>query len=171
MSIRICPPVVAAAVAVLLGGFSAQAQDTLREVVNEAFYEHLDEADDAVEALLDWRHVLVNVAADDSQAPTLPKTTLISVSRRDVQELSAVIDAIVATLPGGGAARPATRGDLRAHAEKAQQIAKELLDMTPRAVGTSGAAADVVTVDRTALQRLELEIDAMEQVAPRQLKR
>jgi hypothetical protein len=64
--------------------------------------------------------------------------------------------------------------------DKAREITRELLpETTSGAVGTSGTTAprgptrtgDIIKVDRAALERLEVEIDAIERVAPRALQR
>jgi hypothetical protein len=140
----------------------------------EAIHEHIDEAEEALEMLLDWRHVLTAATSQprDTTPPTEPATTLISVPRSDVERLTKLLDAVMAMVPKPPQAGTAPRGDLRAHAEKAQEIARELLPAaSTQPVGTSGRAGDagIVVVDRAALERLEVEIDAMERVAPRRL--
>jgi hypothetical protein len=132
--------------------------------------------------LLDWSHVLT--AVESANVPG-PSTTLISVEREPVTKLARVLEAISSsasrTLPARSDA-PATepRGDLRAHVEKAREITRELMpEGGTGAVGTSGTAAprgptrtgDIIKVDRAALERLEVEIDAIERVAPRALQK
>jgi hypothetical protein len=155
----------------------------------EAIHDHIEEAEDLVEALLDWQHAPTasGDAARGTWAPQ-PATTLIAVDRERVQKLAAAIDAIAVMMPPS----PAGRGDLAAHARKAQEIARELMPSAGTdAVGTTGAAtgaaapattadrsanraaagSGVVTLDRTALERLELEIDAMDRLSARALGR
>jgi hypothetical protein len=148
----------------------------LTSAAAEAIHEHMEEAEDLVESLLDWRHVLttVNTGRDDRDTPTEPATTLIAVRRHEVQELARLLDATSAMLPAAPHAASAPRGDLRAHADKARAIVRELMPAGTAPVGTTGATSDtsdLITVDRTALQRLEIELDAMELLAPRRLHR
>lgn len=138
----------------------------------EGIHEHIDEAEEALEMLLDWRHVLTTATQQprETPPPTAPATTLISVPRADVARLAQLLDAVVAMVPTPARAGSMPQGDLRAHAVKAQDIARELMPAAPgRPVGTSGADTNTMVVDRAALERLEVEIDAMERVAPRQL--
>jgi hypothetical protein len=155
-------------------GISAQsAAAPLNDQAAESIREHVDEAEDLVENLLEWRHVLTAAGRDTRDAlPTSPASTLISVERSEIQRLSELLSAAAAVLPGTGQPAPSRpRGDLRAHLEKAQEIARELLPDAPSApVGTSGGRGDLIEVDRAALQRLEVEIGAIDLVAPRRLK-
>lgn len=143
----------------------------------EAILDHIDVAEDMVESLLDWRHVLIGKDSADIPGPS---TTLISIEREPVVKLAGALDAISSMLPAP-ADRTTTepRGDLRAHVEKAREIARELMpNVAAGAVGTSGTAGqkdpthtgDIIEVDRAALERLEVEIDAIERVAPRALQ-
>jgi hypothetical protein len=48
----------------------------------EAVRDHVDEAEDLIESLLDWRHALTTrTGKGDSHLPTTPENTLVSVSR------------------------------------------------------------------------------------------
>ena len=136
----------------------------------EAIREQLDEAEDLIESLLDWRHVLtaVTTSRGDSQSPMAPANTLISVSREELQRLSVYLTAMSAMAPKA-AQTAAPRGDLRAHVDKAHEIARELLPIAApaRPVGTAGTDDRVVTIDRTAIERLEIELDAIERLLPR----
>jgi hypothetical protein len=148
---------------------AAPAQVPVTETTAEGIREHLDEAEDLVDDLLQWRHVLTHVSPQSSGAPTptAPVNTLVGIDAADITKLQGLIGAAVRMLPAGSAAAT-SRGDLAAHLRKAQAIAGELSPAaTP--VGTSGSAASVITVDRTALQRLEIELEAAEEVAPRRL--
>jgi hypothetical protein len=165
---------IAGLLAAVLPAAVAQEGTTATPAANvEAIHEHIDEAEEALEMLLDWRHVLTTATRQprETTPPIEPATTLISVPRADVDRLTKLLDAVVAMVPKPSQAAGGPRGDLRAHAEKAQEIARELMPAAPaRPVGTSGGAANAtVLVDRAALERLEVEIDAMERVAPRRL--
>jgi hypothetical protein len=168
-----------AIVVMAVAPIAAQNRDITADVEKrEAILDHIDVAEDIVESLLDWRHVLIG---KDSTSIVGPSTTLISIEREPVTKLAGALDAIWSMLPpraDGAATGP--HGDLRAHVEKAREITRELMpNGASSAVGTSGTAVqkgptqtgDIVTVDRTALQRLEVEIDAIERVAPRALRR
>lgn len=137
----------------------------------DAILEHLDEAEDAVESLLDWRHVLSTESREprDTPVPTMPLTTLVTVPRAEVERLSQLIDAAIAMVPKPAGTAAAPRGDLRAHLEKAQEIARELMPSAARQ--PAGTSRDAVVVDRAALERLEVEIDAAERVAPRRFEK
>ena len=148
------------------GGQAAPLSDT----VMNAVLEHVDEAEEVLESLLELRPVITAVTDERSRSdpPSKPRTTLISVHRSDVQKLVSLLDAAAAMVPPpphADAQMP--RGDARAHIEKAQEIAREFTQTasTPRPVGTSGGADDLVTIDRSALKRLEVELDAIELVA------
>jgi hypothetical protein len=158
------------------GAYTAAAQErnTSPAVANaEAIHEHLDEAEEAIEMLLDWRHVLTTATRQplDTTPPTEPATTLVSVPRADVERLAKLLDAAAVMVPKPSTTTAAPRGDLRAHIEKAQEIARELMPAAAAGpVGTSGGSGNAtMVVDRAALERLEIEIDAMERVAPRRL--
>ena len=138
----------------------------------DALRDHIDAVDDILDGLLDWRHV-------DTNEPTLgdtarQSTTLISVEASRIERLDSGLAAIAAAMPSNTpntasqSTGTAMRGDLRAHVEKARNIVQELKGPgrdTASAVGTSGAAEGsqpwLLTIDRTALQRLEIEIDAI----------
>ena len=163
----------AVGLATMLSASAAAQQGGARAVSEErteGIHEHLDEAEDLVETMLAWRHVLSG-RTGDAPPPTAPLNTLISVSRNDVERASALIEAAVKMLPGRERTTSgAPRGDLLAHGLKAQEIARELLPPTSGPVGTSGTDGQMILVDRAALQRLEIELEAMERVAPRTLK-
>jgi hypothetical protein len=144
---------------------------------HEAIREHIDAAEDLVESLLDWRHVLTAVESADVPGPS---TTLISVDREPVAKLAQVLAAIASMLPARtDPSATGPRGDLRAHVEKAREITGELLPGGEAAAASPSESAarrgptrtGDITVDRTALERLEVEIDAIERVAPRTLHR
>ena len=85
-----------------------------------------------------------------------------------MQKLSGLLDARAAQLPQPSTTADQLRGDLRAHVEKAREIAKEL--QPPHAEVTASAAnakGGLVTIDRTALERLDVELDAIEMLMPR----
>jgi len=157
---------------------STQNRDAVAVGENrEAILDHIDVAEDIVESLLEWRHVLT---ARDSADVAGPSTTLISIEREPVVRLAGALDAISSMLPprADGSAT-GLHGDLRAHVEKAREITRELMpNGASSAAGASGTAApkgptqtgDIIKVDRAALQRLEVEIDAIERVAPRALQ-
>jgi hypothetical protein len=144
----------------------------------DAILDHIDAAEDVVESLLEWRHVVKAVESSQADRQLVgPSTTLISIEREQVAKLTGALDAIASMLPAPSREAAQPRGDLRAHVDKAREIAQELMPKTaPAPVGTSGSpdrstANDaIVVVDRTALERLEVEIDAMERVAPRALR-
>jgi hypothetical protein len=162
----------------LLGAFAAApalAQPAaIDDTVAAGIREHIDEADDAVDDLLQWRHVLSDVSARSYGAPrpTAPASTLISVERSEVERVNQLVAAALMMLPAAAPADRRPRGDVRAHLVKAQEIARELLPPPATgaaAVGTTGTDGATVTIDRTALLRLEIELDAAERVAPRRL--
>lgn len=149
---------------------STQSLATNAEASTATLSEHLDEAEDIVESLLEWRHVLTafNTERDDPKTPTAPANTLITVDRDQVQRLVQFVDAMGPLAPPSTPGKAAMGGDVRAHLVKAQQIADELLPpgAATRPVGTAGAES-VITIDRTAIERLEVELDAIEQLLPR----
>jgi hypothetical protein len=159
----------AVAIGAALAAAAPSAQAPVTETTAEGIREHLDEAEDLVDDLLQWRHVLTHVSPQSSGAPTptAPANTLIGIGAAEVKQLQGLIGAAVRMLPAAASAGT-SRGDLAAHLRKAQEIASEL---TPAAapVGTSGTDRAVVMIDRTALLRLEIELEAAEQVAPRRL--
>ena len=148
------------------------AQPGITAANAEGIREHLDEAEDLIESMLDWRHVLTALATsrDDTPRPMAPSSTLISITREEVERLSGYLDAMSALVPKAGVQSAAPRGDLRAHIDKAQEIAREMLPAgaSARPVGTSGVDAGLLTFDRTAVERLEIELDAVERLLPRQ---
>jgi hypothetical protein len=143
----------------------------------EAIRDHVDAADELVDHLLDWRHVNTHLHGGQQAGES---TTLISVDADQIQRLGALLNAISSAVPAG-APGVEPHGDLRAHVDKAVTIGRELgtATATTTAAGTAGANAppaatdrsgqpkQVITVDRTALQRLEIEIEAMKLLAPR----
>ena len=131
----------------------------------DAVREHLDEAEDLVESLLRWKHVPVWPVERPTGIPVdAPKNTLISIGQQEAKKLVGLVEAILAQVPAstGGAA---PRGDLRAHAEQARTIARELMP------DTTSSPGNLVTIDRTALLRLEIELDAIEELLPRTMPR
>jgi hypothetical protein len=148
-----------------IGGVAAAAPPAADQATTASTVrEHLDEAEDLVESMLRWKHVAIWPMDRTSDLPVdAPKSTLISIDRQEAAKLGGLIGAIVAQLPASpGANAAAPRGDLRAHAEKAQEICKELLPESK-----SAATGNLVTIDRTALMRLEIELDAVEELLPR----
>jgi hypothetical protein len=153
---------------------------------HEPVFDRINDAEDRVEQLLGDHYPVITVQHQKPEAPVVgpavrqhPATTLISLETSDVQELSAAIDAIGELVPAE-AESGSQPGGLRAHVEKAQEIMREMMPSQQEtgAVGTSGSLAGAeprtadatparMTIDRTALERLEIEIDAMERVAPR----
>ena len=131
------------------------------EQTANALREHLDEAEDLTESLLRWKHIITSVGRDNAP-PAAPASTLISIERTDAQKLNDLIEAMAAQLSKRPAAPAGPRGELRDHLEKALEIARELLPNGP-----SIAGGNLVNDDRTALQRLEIELDAIETIAPR----
>ena len=155
------------------GASAAERQVQVSEIRAEGIRDHVDEAEDLVDALLAWRHAITDTRTDRGGAPpTAPAHTLISVERGDVERIGKLVDAAVASIPAPpNAAAAAPRGDLLAHARKAQEIAREMLPASGTGpIGTSGSSERMVLVDRTALQRLDIELEAIERIAPRQLK-
>ena len=130
-----------------------------------AIEEHLDEADDLLETLLDWRLAITATSTGDERRtpPTepMPTHTLIPLDRQQVERLVQLVNAATTMVPRATGAR-VTRADLHAHADKAQEIARELMPASDQPVGTSGSASNIIMVDRAALQRLEVEVEAME---------
>jgi hypothetical protein len=151
---------------------AARQSQVVDEKVAEGIREHIDEAEDIVDSLLEWRHITSYVTPEsESQRPTAPATTLVTVDRAQVGKIGELLAASMAMLPRPAQTSGPTgpKGDLRAHIEKAQEIARELLPPAAQPVGTSGGTTAMVTVDRTALKRLEIELEAAERVAPRRL--
>lgn len=139
----------------------------------EAIREHVDEAEDLVDSLLRWQHV--TSWSDEGQLeappPQGPANTLISIEQVHVQKLTGFLAALAAQLPPTAGDAQRARGDLRAHLEKAQQIARELQPpYASTAPGAANATGGLVTIDRTTLERLEVELEAMEQLVPRATK-
>jgi hypothetical protein len=175
---RVLAPITIAAIAtVVYAGQGGNAATPVSEATAEAVQEHLDEAEDAVESLLDWHHALTTISREprETAAPTRPLNTLLVVPRAEVERLTKLIDAAIGMVPKPASPQPsmAARGDLRAHLEKAQEIARELMPAAKPAgqTGSTSASADHITVDRAALERLEVELDAAERVAPRRLEK
>lgn len=136
----------------------------------EAIREHLDEAEDLVESLLRWQHVTSWADKDNVQTPPPegPANTLISIERAHEQKLTALLGALATQIPASNEEAQQLRGDLRAHLEKAQEIARELRAPHARVIANAAdAAGGLVTIDRTTLERLSVELDAMEQLIPR----
>jgi hypothetical protein len=143
------------------------------EAQAEAIREHLDEADDLVDSLLRWRHVTSwsDKGTPQTPPPEGPANTLISIERAHAQKLTALLGALAAQVPTAKGEAPHARGDLRAHLEKAQEIARELQPPSARVdANAADAAGGLVTIDRTTLERLDVELDAMAQLIPRSLK-
>jgi hypothetical protein len=153
------------------GSVGARQSNAIDETVAEGIREHIDETDEIVDSLLQWRHLISYVTPErETRRPTAPATTLITVDRADVEKINQLLAATAAMLPRTTRASTVPHGDLRAHVEKAHEIARELLPPSAaQPVGTSGGKQALVTIDRTALQRLEIELDAAERVAPRHL--
>lgn len=165
------PISLAVAVAVALGLWTAtpslasqQAAASPRPTTT-AIEEHLDEADDLLDTMLDWRLAITATSTGDERRtpPTepMPTHTLIPLDRQQVERLVQLVNAATTMVPRTTGAS-ASRADLRAHADKAQEIARELMPTSDRPVGTSGSGSNIAMVDRAALQRLEVEVEAME---------
>lgn len=132
--------------------------------------EHVDEAEDLTESLLRWKHIVTGVADDDVNLRKAPASTAISIDRADAQRLHDLIGALNTQVPQRASGAATMHGDLRAHVDKAQDIAQELLPTATNEAGapkTATAAAGLVTIDRTALERLDIELDAIEMIVPR----
>lgn len=141
----------------LTGG---QASNQASATVPNAVREHLDEASDMVDRLMRWKHIVTPPTdAEDLRVP--PKSTLISIERSEAKRLTELIDAMAAQLPRRDKAEQAPRGDLQAHVQKAQEIARELMPAAGAASNT-----ELVTIDKTSLERLDVELDALEDLAP-----
>jgi hypothetical protein len=139
----------------------------------EAIRDHVDEAEDLVDSLLRWRHVTSWSDKGKLHAPPPegPANTLISIEQVHVQKLTALLGALAAQLPSVPSDEPRLRGDLRAHLDKAQQIARELQPPhATEAADAAHAAGGLVTIDRTTLERLNVELEAMEELLPRTTK-
>jgi hypothetical protein len=134
--------------------------------------DRIDTADDVLGDLLYMQPIITNDAARQSN-------TLVNVDAKSIEKLRDVLESIVVDLPARrDRSSSETRGDLRAHAEKAVEIAVELGSRGGTGVGTSGTAATTlhtpnpttrsctVTVDRTALERLQVEVNAMALLEP-----
>jgi hypothetical protein len=135
----------------------------------EAIRDHADEADDLVDSLLEWRHIVTWRGDGNTLPPEGPANTLISIDKAHAQRLIKLLDALETQLPqdrSGETGKEALRGDLRAHVRKAKSIARDELQ-APHARETAGGT--LVTVDRTALRRLEVELDAIAALVPREL--
>jgi hypothetical protein len=135
----------------------------------EAIRDHIDAADDLVDSLLEWRHVVTWRGDGDTPPPKGPANTLISIDKSQAQRLIKLLGTLEAQLPehkSGHADKPDLRGDLRAHVQKAQSIARTELQ-APHARET--ADGRLLTIDRTALRRLDVELDAMAALTPREI--
>lgn len=147
------------------------AAQTLSESTANAIREHVDEAEDLTESLLRWKHIVTGIADGDIDLRKPPANTSISIDRSDAQRLSDLTAALMAQVPRN-AGSTVTRGDLRSHVEKAQQIAGELLPSDSKTTASrenrnSAGTANLVTIDRTSLERLDIELDAIEMILPR----
>lgn len=169
------PISLATAAALALGFWTATPSHASQQaaasspLTTTAIEEHLDEADDLLETLLDWRLAITATSTGDERRtpPTepVPTHTLIPLDRQQVERLVQLVNAATTMVPRATGAR-AGRADLRAHADKAQEIARELMPAADRPVGTSGSDSNITMVDRAALQRLEVEVEAMETLLP-----
>jgi hypothetical protein len=151
---------------------TSTTQSTTPTLPSDAIREHVDEAEDLVGSLLDWQHVVTWSDRGKLHAPPPegPSNTLISIEQKHVKELTALLEAVASQLPAPAVTTQAVRGDLRAHLNKAREIAREL--QPPHAAPTAqavSAPSGLVTIDRTTLQRLDVELDAMRMLLPRQL--
>lgn len=139
----------------------------------EAVREHLDAAQDRVDSLLEWQHVVTWRGNGDTPPPQGPADTLISIDKAETQRVLQLLDALASQVPAKAAGEPQgtaqgqsskARGDIRAHVEKAQQIARTEL-RAPHATPTANES--LVTIDRTSLLRLDVELDAIESLLAR----
>jgi len=176
-SFKTCTGVVVSALSIsvfsVLGVNDARAQTptsnrnvTSSSSSQEAVREHIDAIDDVIDDLLEWRHIPTSTGR--GSLPTAPDSTLISVPRAQLERVGMLLTATLTLVPPSPAAQSsAPRGDLRAHLDKAQEISREMLTS---ASSTSTTGETLSTVDRTALQRLEVEIDAAERLARRETR-
>ena len=150
---------------------NAARQTEQPAAIPDELKEHIDEAEDLLESLLDWGRALTTTTPNprETTAPTMSANTLMVVPESDVKKLVALIDTLSTRVPKPARPDSGPQGDLRAHVEKAQEIAREFQTTTNRSAGPATGAAALLVVDRTALERLEIEIDAMERVLPRSL--
>jgi hypothetical protein len=143
---------------------SAATPDVIRD--------RIDAADDMLDDMLDIEPVITNYPGS---GVVRPSNTLMNVDAQSIETLRGVLESIVADLPArNDRSGSEARGDLRAHAEKAVEIAVELGPLG----GTSGTTATAdnaaatathgctVTVNRTALERLQVEVNAMTLLEP-----
>ena len=154
---------------------AAAAQAATGQVLSEsaanAARAHLDEAEDLTASLLRWKHIVTGVADGDVNLRKAPANTSISIDGSDAQRVTDLIGALRAQMPPRASNATVIRGDLWSHVDKAQEIARELVPSNShhagRGVKTSAGAANLVTIDRTSLERLDVELDAIEMILPR----
>jgi hypothetical protein len=138
--------------------------DAQAGLAQKATLEHADEAEELVDDILDARPTQLSVEDPQKRREVpLPKNTLQTVEADKIAKLHGLVEAMAATI-APSATRPAgPRGDVRAHVEAAQAIAREILPGGPSgAPVTSPSTEPLVVVDRTALERLKIELEAIE---------
>ena len=149
---------------VMAGGASIHSGQTpstqATTAVPDAVREHLDEASDMVDRLMRWKHIVTR-PGDVEDLQLAPKSTLISIERSEARKLTDLIDAMAMQVPARDANQAPT-GDVAAHLQKAREIARELMP----AADAAGHHGELVTIDRTSLERLDVELDALEDLAP-----
>ena len=141
-----------------------QQTDARANPAQKATLEHADEAEDLIEEILAARPTPLSVEDRERRREVpLPLNTLQTVEADKIAKLHGLVEAMAATVPPSDARGSGPRGDVRAHVEKAQEIAREILPGGPSgAPVTSPSTGPLVVVDRTALERLDIELEAVE---------